>query len=129
MKSLEYVDENVLNKELIVKLVFDICQNESEGAILIFVAGLKEIRDLIESIKEKARREYRTMRAASGGQVVLVAWRQQHGRRARGHSLPEAWRRHSVSSSRDDHPMRERQINCLAERYNAHASWRCVQHP
>ena len=68
--SLEIVDEAVLNKELVVSVVQHICSSgEAEGAILIFVAGLKEIRDLCEALKNAERTG--GFKTQDGAQVVV----------------------------------------------------------
>ena len=63
MKSLELIDEGILNIPLIVSLVVHICTNppvlkdgngqekDSNGAILIFVSGLSDIRDVVDAVQ------------------------------------------------------------------------------
>ena len=46
------LDEEVINKDLIGALTAYICRQSSEGAILIFVPGLADIRDVIEALKK-----------------------------------------------------------------------------
>ena len=47
LKSLEIVDESILNIELIKQLLLHIMTSSSDGAVLIFVAGIEHIRLLI----------------------------------------------------------------------------------
>ncbi len=47
LKSLEIVDESILNIDLIKQLLLHIMSSSSDGAVLIFVAGIEHIRLLI----------------------------------------------------------------------------------
>lgn len=52
LTSLEIVDETILNKELIRSLCVHLYLTSEPGAILIFVPGIGDIRDVIEALKE-----------------------------------------------------------------------------
>lgn len=49
--SLEKIDEEVINKDLIRALVVSMCKKPDAGAILVFVPGLSDIRDVIDAIR------------------------------------------------------------------------------
>ena len=53
ISSLAIVNENVINYDLIAKLVEHICLNNDEGAILIFLPGMAEITKTIEELYKK----------------------------------------------------------------------------
>jgi ATP-dependent RNA helicase DHX29 len=48
IKTLLTIDESVINTALIVQLVCRICKDPQVGAILVFVPGIAEIRNIVE---------------------------------------------------------------------------------
>jgi hypothetical protein len=48
IKTLLTMDESVVNTALIVQLVSKICSDPQVGAVLVFVPGIAEIRDIVE---------------------------------------------------------------------------------
>jgi len=52
IESLKLLDEEKINKNLICVLVEQIHRSEVDGAILIFVPGFAEIRDLIQVLQD-----------------------------------------------------------------------------
>jgi HrpA-like RNA helicase len=67
IRSLELVDEAIINKELIVALVSHIVRSCEAGAILIFVPGLGEIRDLLDLLRES-----KELKAAANGEILKI---------------------------------------------------------
>ena len=51
LTSLLSLNEEVVNKDLITELAAYICRTSKQGAILIFVPGLADIKDVIEALK------------------------------------------------------------------------------
>lgn len=51
MNCLEIIDESILNTQLIIQLILHIALHCAEGAILIFVSGISDIRNLIDDIR------------------------------------------------------------------------------
>ena len=62
LKSLEIVDEAIINKELVRALVEHIHLTCEAGAILIFVPGLADIRDIITLLKESRQLDPHTVK-------------------------------------------------------------------
>lgn len=54
IRSLEVVDETVINYELLSELLAHICSRNEDGAILIFLPGLAEITKAIETLYKKS---------------------------------------------------------------------------
>jgi HrpA-like RNA helicase len=69
IRSLEIVDEAIVNKDLIISLVVHIVRTCEAGAILIFVPGLAEIRDITELLRES--RELSAV-TANQGEVLKI---------------------------------------------------------
>jgi HrpA-like RNA helicase len=53
IQSLSIVDETVINYELLSELLEQICLNQEEGAILVFMPGMMEITKSIEEMYKK----------------------------------------------------------------------------
>ncbi len=52
IKTLITIDESVINTSLIVRLVSRICSDPQQGAVLVFVPGIAEIRDIVELLSQ-----------------------------------------------------------------------------
>lgn len=50
VKTLLSIDESVVNTTLISQLVARICSDPQQGAILVFVPGIAEIRDIVDTL-------------------------------------------------------------------------------
>jgi HrpA-like RNA helicase len=52
LKTLLMLDESVINTVLIARLVSRLCSESQQGAVLVFVPGIAEIRDIVELLSQ-----------------------------------------------------------------------------